>query len=294
MRATLIMTAMLAAGAVQARAEEPAATVKPNSYGHHLIAVELARHPDVVVMAMHAVPPGTKTNVIVASNIGRLGKAADADDLGVTTSGQAKLSVNAAGDHFEALEPLKDLDGQVIGALGVVFRYKPGDDKQARAKEAEGIRDRLSHNISHAGNLLDPWPYNPKFTRRTYAQTLVEQTMARHPEVRILAVHATPPGSKTNVILGSNIGRIGKAADEDDLRVIQKGETNREVNDTGRRFEAELPLNDAKGHRIGALGVVFGYHDGEDKEALVRRAEKIRDEMAAKIASPAALAKTAG
>ncbi|MDB5476659.1 MAG: TonB-dependent siderophore receptor [Phenylobacterium sp.] len=294
MRATLIMTAMLTALAVQARAEEPAATVKPNSYGHRLIATELAGHPEIVVMAMHAVPPGTKTNVIVASNIGRLGKAADADDLGVTSSGQAKLSVNAAGDHFEALEPLKDLDGQVIGALGVVFHYKPGDDKQARAKQAEAIRDRLSHKISHAGNLLDPWPYNPKFTGRTYAQALVEQTMARHPEVRILAIHATPPGGKTNVILGSNIGRIGKAADEDDLRVIEKGATNREVNDTGRRFEAELPLNDAKGRRIGALGVVFGYHDGEDKEALVRRAEQIRDEMAAKIASPAALAKRAG
>ncbi|HEV2530514.1 hypothetical protein [Phenylobacterium sp.] len=295
MRATLIMTAMFtAAVAVHARAAEPAAQVRPNSYGHHLIETELARHPNVVVMAMHATPPGSKTNVIVASNIGRLGKAADADDLQVTTSGQAKLSVNAAGDHFEALEPLKDLDGQVIGALGVVFRYKAGDDKAKDVAEAEAIRDRLSHKISHAGNLLDPWPYDPKFTARTYAQVLVDQTMATHPEIRILAIHATPPGGKTNVILGSNIGRIGKAADEDDLRVIEKGETNREVNDTGRRFEAELPLNDSKGHRIGALGVVLGYHAGQDKEALVRHAEKIRDELAAKIASPAALARKAG
>jgi hypothetical protein len=294
MRATLIMTALLAGVAVQARAEAPAATIKANSYGHHLIATELARHPDVVVMAMHGVPPGSKANVIVASNIGRLGKPADADDLQVTNSGRPKLSVNAAGDRFEALEPLKDLDGQVIGALGVVFRYKAGDDKQARAHEAEAIRDRLSHKISHVGNLLDPWPYDPKFTARTYAQALVDGVMAKHPEIRILAIHATPPGTTTNVILGSNIGRIGKPADEDDLRVIDKGETNREVNDTGRRFEAELPLNDSKGHRIGALGVVLGYHAGQDKEALVRHAEEIRDELAAKIASPAALARTAG
>jgi len=41
-----------------------------------------------------------------------------------------------------------------------------------------------------------------------------------------------------------------------------------EVN--GRRFEAELPLNDSRGKRIGALGVVFNYRPGEDKEALVR------------------------
>jgi len=294
MRATLIITALAAAAAAPAVAATPARPIEANSYGHHLIAAELARHPHVSVMAMHAVPPGAKTNVIVASNIGRLGKPADADDLQVTASGQAKLSVNPAGDHFEALEPLKDLDGQVIGALGVVFPYKAGDDKQAHVREAEAIRDELSHRISHAGNLLDPWPYNPKFADRTYAQSLVDQTMAHHPEIRILAIHATPPGGKINVILGSNIGRIGKAADEDDLRVIEKGETNREVNDTGRRFEAELPLNDAKGRRIGALGVVLAYHAGQDKEALVRHAEKIRDELAAKIASPAALARKAG
>ena len=52
----------------------------------------------------------------------------------------------------------------------------------------------------------------------------MDKTLAAHPELIILAIHATPPGSKTNVILGSNIGRIGKAADDDDLRVINQGE----------------------------------------------------------------------
>lgn len=293
MRLHLLATAVLSAAAFQAQAAEPAGTVRPDSYGHHLIEAELAAHPHVVVMAMHVTPPGSKTNVIVASNIGRLGKAADADDLGVISSKTVKVSLNAKGDRIEALEPLKDVDGEVIGAVGVVFPYKPGDDKAARAAEAEQIRDHLAKRIAHAGNLLDAWPYNPKFTARTYAQTLVDQAMARHPEVIILAIHATPPGSKTNVILGSNIGRIGKAADEDDLRVIEKGSINREVNDTGRRFEAEIPLNDAKGKRIGALGVVFAYHPGDDKEALVHRAERIRDEIGAKIAAPATLARKA-
>ena len=134
------------------------------------------------------------------------------------------------------------------------------------------------------------WPYDPAFNDRTFAQALVDRTLARHPEILILAVHATPPGQQTNVIMGSNIGRLGKAADEDDLRVIEKGETNREVNDTGRRFEAEMPLNDASGRRIGALGVVLRYHAGDDKDALVAHAQSIRDEMAREIVSPASLA----
>lgn len=289
MRALLLTTAGLAlAAAAAAQADEPK---KPaliaNSYGRHLIEQQLAAHREVAVMAMHATPPGYDGAVIVASNIGRLGKPADADDRQVAATGQVKISVNKTGDRLEVLEPLKDVAGETIGALGVVFRYKAGDDQKAREAEAAAIGDRMAHRIAHAGNLLDPWPYRARFNDRTFAQALVDKTLARHPEVIILAAHATPPGSRTNVIVGSNIGRIGKEADEDDLRVIEKGETNREVN--GRRFEAELPLDDAHGKRIGALGVVFKYRDGDDKEALVRRAEKIRNEMAKEIASPAAL-----
>jgi hypothetical protein len=126
---------------------------------------------------------------------------------------------------------------------------------------------------------------------KMYAQKLVDATLARHKDVLVMAMHVTPPGKTENVIIASNIGRIGKKADEDDLRVIDKGAINREVNETGRRFEAEIPLNDAGGKRIGALGVVFHYSAGEDKETLVRRAEAIRDEMAREIPSPAALAR---
>ena len=46
----------------------------------------------------------------------------------------------------------------------------------------------------------------------TYGQHLVDVTLAYHPELSILAMHATPPGGKTNVIVASNIGRNGKPA----------------------------------------------------------------------------------
>lgn len=290
MRAALLMASALVATAAASNAAEPAA-IRPDSYGQHLVQQAIATHKDVVVMVMHVTPPGGKQNVIVASNIGRLGKPADEDDQQVLSSGEPKLSVNKTGDRFEVLEPLKDVGGESIGVLGVVFPYHQGDDQQARRAQAEAIRDHLALRISHAGNLLDRWPYDPRFSDDTYAQRLVDKTMAAHPDVIILALHATPPGSKTDVILGSNIGRIGKKADEDDLRVVEKGAINKEVNETGKRFEAEVPLNDRRGKRIGALGVVFNYRQGDDKEALTAHALKIRDEVAAQISSPAALVK---
>jgi hypothetical protein len=288
MKAAFIAAAALAASA--ALAAEPGPAVNPtDSYGQHLVNRALAENPDVIIMMMHVTRKGSKDNVVVASNIGRYGQKADEDDMEVINTGKSRLEINKAGDHFEVEEVLKDVSGDTIGALGVVFNYKPGDDQQAHRIQAEAIRDKLAKRILHAGNLSDRWPYDPHFNDHMYAQTLVDTTMAAHPEIEVLAIHATPPGSKTNMILGSNIGRIGKKADEDDLRVIQKGETNKEISDTGNRFEAELPLNDAKGKRIGALGVVLAYKAGDDKEALVAHAVKIRDGMAAHIASPAVL-----
>src|SRR5580765_4826879 len=119
----------------------------------------------------------------------------------------------------------------------------------------------------------------------TYAQKLVNDTLAKHKEVVIMAFHVTPPNQSENVIIASNIGRIGKKADEDDMRVIDTGKSNLEVNKTRKHYEDELPLLDQAGNRIGAVGIVFDYKPGVDKNKLAKQAEKVRDEMAQQIPS---------
>ena len=120
---------------------------------------------------------------------------------------------------------------------------------------------------------------------KTYSQKLVDEALQKHHELLILVMHVTPPNSSENVIIASNIGRIGKKADEDDLRVINTGKTNLEVNAKGDHFEVELVLEDASGKNIGALGTVFAYKDGDDKAKLQKSAEKIRDELRKQIPS---------
>lgn len=121
-----------------------------------------------------------------------------------------------------------------------------------------------------------------------YAQKLVDEALAKHPEIILIAIHAQPPGHK-NVIVASNFGRIGKIGDEDDMRCIHTGKSNLEVN--GPHYEDELVLQDTSGKTIGALGVVFNYKEGDDKEALQKIAETTRDEMKAQIPSAKALFK---
>jgi hypothetical protein len=124
---------------------------------------------------------------------------------------------------------------------------------------------------------------------RIYAQALVNRIVQKYPDLLVVAMHVTPPGESDNVIIASNIGRIGKKADAEDLRVIATGETLAKVNKNGDRFEVELPLMDASRKPIGALAIVFPYKAGDDASMFKTRAEKVRDELAGEIPALAKL-----
>jgi len=119
--------------------------------------------------------------------------------------------------------------------------------------------------------------------KNIYAQELVNQTLASYPDLLVVAMHVTPPGDRENVIIASNIGRIGKRADAEDLDVITTGETLAKVNRLGDRFEVELVMHDSSGRPIGALAIVFPYKAGDEPATFKRRAAMIRDELAARI-----------
>jgi hypothetical protein len=117
--------------------------------------------------------------------------------------------------------------------------------------------------------------------KKIYAQKLLDDTLAKHKEVVIMAMHVTPPGKTDNVIIASNIGRLGKKADEDDMRVINTGKPNLEVNTKGDHYEVELVMQDQSGKTIGAVGIVFMNEKGKEQEFL-KKATEIRDELKSK------------
>lgn len=150
---------------------------------------------------------------------------------------------------------------------------------------AQDTREQAIAGMRH----VDPKEMDPTYTKPApYAQKLVDEALANHPEIILLAIHATPAGHK-NLIVASNFGRIGKIGDEDDMRCIETGKSNLELNSTGKHFEDELILLDSSGKTIGALGVVFNYKPGDDKATMAKLAEQVRDEMKAKLSSEAAL-----
>jgi hypothetical protein len=125
----------------------------------------------------------------------------------------------------------------------------------------------------YAGSTLAP--------EKIYAQELVNRIVAKYPDLLVVAMHVTPPKSSANVIIASNVGRIGKKADAEDFKVISTGETLAKVNKNGDRFEVELLLLDASRRPIGALAIVFPYKTDDDPSQLKKRTEIIRDELGA-------------
>ena len=165
----------------------------------------------------------------------------------------------------------------VIGLVLSVFWVVPAPAQETREQAVAGMRK------------VDAKEMDPSYTKAApFAQKLVDEALAKHPEVILIAIHAQPPNHK-NLIVASNFGRIGKIGDEDDLRCIRTGKSNLEVAPTGNHFEDELVLQDASGKTIGALGVVFHYKAGDDKAAMTKIAEQVRDEMKAQLPNKSAL-----
>jgi iron complex outermembrane receptor protein len=122
-------------------------------FAQKLVDEALARHPEVLLLALHA---GAPKYDIVASNFGRIGKLGDEDDLRCIRTGKDNLEVNKEGIHFEDQTPLRDQSGKIIGAIGVVFRYKPGDDKLTLEKVAKEISDEMKAQLPNSKRLFGP------------------------------------------------------------------------------------------------------------------------------------------
>jgi iron complex outermembrane receptor protein len=127
-----------------------------------------------------------------------------------------------------------------------------------------------------------------------YAQMLVNESLARHPELVVIGMHAVKPGAKESTMIAANLDRIGKRDDEDDLAVARERKTILAPNlKDPTRFEVAVPLHDASGKVIGSLSTVFKYGAGDDEVKMHATAVAIRDDLAKKTPTLAALFKSA-
>lgn len=257
------------------------------SYGQDLINRVTGEHHNISNLSLYITLPGTTAPRSIASTTGQTGLPPPAMAARALKSRKAQFRYRTSA--LEAALPMLDVSGHTAGVMTITLH---GLNRIKLEHEAFAIRAYLKRNTSFATNLVQKALWDPNLPLNSYAQKLVDEALARHPNVLIMAIHAETPKNAIPEILGSNIGRIGKKDDSDDARVVNQGKTNLENNTDLQRFEVELPLNDAAGRRIGALGVVFPLTPGVDEQALHQEAIRIRNELADQIPSAAALVKT--
>ena len=133
---------------------------------------------------------------------------------------------------------------------------------------------------------------SPQGPQKSYAQALVDETVARHPKLLELDMHATPPGgAQSAIVAAKSAGRVGHPSDPDDLEVAKTGSPRVEINRVGDyNVEIEVALFDERRKIIGSVEMTFPYVAGFDEQALIREAEGIRNELSARISGAAALA----
>ena len=219
-------TALLALAAFALAQPLRAQQLPVKGYGQELVDQVTAKERGLLVVVMHVSPPGVATYPIIASNIGRIGKVADDDDMRVITTGNTNLEVAHGGSRFEVEMPMHDLAGNTIGALGIVFPYRRGASKAALEKRAVSIRDWLARRIREAGSLVEPYPFESLATTRTYAQKLIDAGVSLQrirKAVKFLRQHmSTEP---TGITLLSDGASVYACESEDEvIDLVRRGQ----------------------------------------------------------------------
>ena len=133
---------------------------------------------------------------------------------------------------------------------------------------------------------------------KLYAQELVDRTLARHPELLDVELHAARPGAtESTIVAGKRPARIGRKTRDSEVEVARSGVGFVEINKTGdANVEVQIPLLDAAGRTLGSVEVKFPYPTGSglDTDQLQRAAEIVRDELARQIPQLASLFEPAG
>ena len=258
-------------------------------YAQELVDRTVTLHPDLRAIVMHVTPPKTTGNVIIASNIGRIGNPADADDLDVIATGATRVAMDQGNKRIEVDVALHDVGGDTIGSLGLVWRFPVGGSRAEFERSALAIRDALARRILNAANLMDPYPYVPLATTKTRAQTLIDEALLRHPEVTVLALRGRNRATGELVLLGSTFGRHGKQGDADDMKLLESPQPNTGLYSNGKRFGVDMALHDPHGRAVGTMNVGYAYREEQDTKPLLTQAVALRDELQQRIAALPAL-----
>jgi hypothetical protein len=121
---------------------------------------------------------------------------------------------------------------------------------------------------------------------KIYAQKLVDQTIAKHPELRQIGLHSIPPNSSESMIIAINDPKkVGKKSDPDDLEVMKTGKPSVEIIERKQIYDLGFPLLDRSGKIVGVAVMEIKLSAEKSKESALQRGKIIQEELRKEIPS---------
>ncbi|MGH7105997.1 MAG: hypothetical protein ACREFT_05780, partial [Acetobacteraceae bacterium] len=132
-------------------------TATGDTLAQKLTMQALARHPDILVVAMHLVPPGGTENKVIAINEPTLfGHPSDQVDSGIAKSGETIMQLIPSSHRMEVHMPLRDSHGLLIGTICTVFLWQTESQSADFYVRSLAMRDELAPQIPSYAALFKP------------------------------------------------------------------------------------------------------------------------------------------
>jgi len=128
----------------------------------------------------------------------------------------------------------------------------------------------------------------PTSASRIYAQKLVEETLAVHPELMGLELAATPPGKTQCVTIASNETKgIGEKCDKDEFTAMKTNKpfVEKEKENGQEVYDVTISIHDAKGKIIATAGIDFKSEPNQSEAQVTERSQRIAKELESKVKS---------
>ncbi|MFC5520649.1 hypothetical protein [Polaromonas jejuensis] len=137
-------------------------------YGQKLSDDTMAKHPELLSITLHGVPPGLENiyTMFAGSYPERVGNPDDPDDIDVIKKGITILDprwhrTKDTVKKFVVLMPMRDAKGENVGLVVYAFKEPKGNlntsaSEKAYMAKATQLRDELMKKIPSYNALFDP------------------------------------------------------------------------------------------------------------------------------------------
>ncbi len=125
--------------------------------------------------------------------------------------------------------------------------------------------------------------------RRFYAQKLVEEVKAKHPELIYLNLRTVPPGRTESFKVASSPPSRGGKSDQADIDAEHGKPLVEEIKDAPQEFRVLLPLREQSGNIIGNIATRMKLAPGETTSDALKLAQTVDRELQKAIPSKAKL-----